>query len=629
MNQPLRLLALLLLVLSCNPAPQAAPDERTDAEALQRMAQTLRRFAESQVYVQLDGRDLLLIRGAIGRHQGVPLTFTFANPAPAEQPDAPPCDDDATGQVHTLVPSHPSFPTIQCEIVATTEPDGVEVILYSDYELPEITLLATTRVPMLPVRLHAPAVDRVLQSAMGPGGTGTLDGLYDAFRDWAIEIRGNVRYQPAEDGVTVLASLPRYTAGREPILKLISHRRFVKNRFDVDWSQPLDPWQAQPAPALYDGCPEASPEIAPAELERTIRWLGTHLTPFGLETARLPGKLAELRATARQAGFTTVEPCPSPAPATTPATSTTPPSPPSATPDSAINIGTVWQGDEMIDRLLANYWSHGILGYADPGPLRPGDSMAPAPMRRWASMLALTGSPLRLAGALDKLTADQRAIVRKILPPAPIRAVDLFAHHRPALWNLKVANVYQRYDVLGIMNWQNAARTHKIWLDRLALPINEGRRYLILDRWSDRMLTVTGDHFTVHLPAGDTRVVAIVPLNQETPTVIGTDRHLVDLAHGLHEVRYAPQQRTLAGRVDVMANCPSTIRIANPTVGPGMNVASVQTSQGDYQLGRDGLLHTLTLRDGDSASIAWRITFEPTTPSTESAPQSAPASSDN
>lgn len=568
-------------------AQQAATTSPADA-ASEPIAK-LRTPSAGQVSVRLGGREVLQIRAAFGRLNHQPVTYMFSDPPAATQPEA---GDEV---VHTLRANSPADLKLTCRIVYDPPGDRVRIILSSEGPLPEVNLLTHTPEPMLPVRFHRSGKERIIHSVLGMTARGLMDGLYDARRDEALGVEGDVTYQPMENGTVILVALRPDGQTTRTVLTLTRHPRFLESTLGLP-GEAGDRWPAGAATAGWTTCASTEPVNADAVI-RDIVWAGANLARPGLrvvQTDAFSAALADAAALARL----TVQPCPPPV-------EPDPDSPPASPSGPSITQ----QFERSVSTLFREYWAHGIIGRRELNPLWVGERLPLPQARLWASLAGLGGCGLMIADRLDVLPSERVEILARVLPPAPVRAVDLFEHGLPSLWSLKIAARFAQWDVLGVFNWSSQPVRQEVWLDRLHLDLDTHDQFAVYDVWEEYLVAVAQRRFEVDLEPRACRVLAIVPLQPHEPTLLGSNRHITCGALDLADVYYNRETATLHGRSEVTAHRPYELRIFLPQGEEELELNRVEADDLPVQVRRHGPIRCVVLHSAETRWVDWEISF--------------------
>ncbi len=542
-----------------------------------------------QVSVQLGGREVLQIRAAFGRLDHQPVTYMFNDLPAATQPEA---GDEV---VHTLRANSPADLTLTCRIVYDPPGDRVRIILSCEGPLPEINLLTHTPDPMLPVRFRRSGKERIIHSVLGMTARGLMDGLYDARRDEALSVEGDVIYQPMENGTVILVALRPDGQATRTVLTLTRHARFLASTLGLP-GESGDRWPAGSATAGWTTCSSTEPVNSDAVV-RGMAWAGANLARRGLRVVHTDVSSPAVADAALSARLT-VQPCPPPAEPD-----------PGSPPPSPFGPSISQQFEQSVSALFREYWSHGIIGYRELNPLWVGERLPLTQARLWASLAGLGGCGMMIADRLDVLPSERVEILARVLPPAPVRAVDLFEHGLPSLWNLKIAARFAQWDVLGVFNWSSQPVRQEVWLDRLHIDLDTHDQFAVYDVWEEYLVAVAQRKFEVDVEPRACRVLAIVPLQPDEPTLLGSNRHITCGALDLADVYYNRETATLHGRSEVTAHRPYELRVFLPQGEDGLEIDRVEADDLPVQVRRHGPIGCVVLHSDETRWVDWEVSF--------------------
>ncbi len=553
------LLIFAVLLVGCESPPDRTlevspqPTTRPIAEAPELVT------AEPQdIVVRLDGREILTLRGATARFNDTPVSYAFFAKAAASQPAATstPATQPAVVREHYLLKSSPPVaPPISCEIAYRAGPASATITLSADAELPSISLLATLGKDVLPVRLNRPPSRQVVQTAIGPAVNALFDGLLESKHGMAIAIDGQVAFLPGRPGIHLRASLEQPAGKRATVLTLTARKTLLRQIPPVMVADHPDDNRIDTG-AGWVACPQDG-ATDPEALLLNARWVAANLGPFGLQYVWTDGRAKALE----PLGLTT-EPC--------------------------RRVG----GPLLeIPRLSAS--SMATLEAA----------------RREASARGLAYPWLLLEGELHRLSAEQVEPLRRVCPPAPVRAVDLFDGERPGLWNLAIATAFDHWNVLGVFNSSSEPERRAIELGRLGIPVNDNARYAVYDFWQQQLLAVARNRFDVDLEPASCRVLCIRRLRRGRPTLISTSRHVTQGAIDLHDVQFDPQTLRMSGRSNVVAGDPYELCIFAGEGDERFEITGIEAASATTLVRAAGPVQIVTLESRQTRALPWSIAF--------------------
>lgn len=590
--------------------------------------------------IQLHGRNVLTIHALFAQVDNVRIAYKLSPGDAGTQP----ADDPRV--VYTLIPEREPAPALRCEIVYDDSKTQANVTVSADSRLPELFLQASTPTLMWPVRLTAAEDRDVVYSAMGPPvcgeivpGFSRLEALFDPQEGQVLAITGKTFYLPEGDGGTLTATTVAHQVTKQTILTITSHQDFCKTDRHPD----------PPTGEVISS--QASQVVAPSgwwvhvgetplddqKLERNLRWMATNLKPYGAEciftdAPQSPADSLEMQPTpplfsqtamASIAGFgfhvvsyppVEMGHAELPNPWLEPLFGGVEPSLQDLEQLARPNINATW-----------NKW---LTGRASPRPIVVGKPLTRDQAQLLASVVALSGQPVMMADALHRLPAERIAILRRILPPAPIRAVDLFDHGLPAAWNLNVVrkfgDQFEQWNIFGVFNWSELPETRFVRLTEVGIDTTAGVAFAVYDVWQERLLAVTSDTFEINVPPTACRLVCIRRLEQNRPTIIGTNRHITQGGIDLHDVKWDPDQLILSGVSDLIADDNYELRLATPRGDDSLEIVEVKTDVDAFHVRREGLLRIVTFESASSRSARWEVRFQHASNPTP-APPVAPA----
>lgn len=268
----------------------------------------------------------------------------------------------------------------------------------------------------------------------------------------------------------------------------------------------------------------------------------------------------------------------------------------------------VWAGWEGLRPALRatwlNYWSHNIVWYTDPDAICVRPPLTLEQARVWASFLALTGQPVMMGDKMYELSDERVELLRRIIPPANIRPMDLYPRAQPDIICLKLDDAAGRRDIVGIFNWSAVERQQALDAAALGLPDAD---YLVYDVWRKDLLGRLDDTLTVHLPPMSCRVFCIRPMAPDRPTLLGTSRHLTQGAVDVEN--YVCGASRISGRSRLVGGDPYEVRFF---VQPGSTPFLLTRPQADGAkagLHVEGPVGVLTLTAAENTTVDWSLLY--------------------
>lgn len=209
---------------------------------------------------------------------------------------------------------------------------------------------------------------------------------------------------------------------------------------------------------------------------------------------------------------------------------------------------------------------NGTAWISDADTVPVGESLTEDEARTWASIVALSGGMALASEDLDRLPDERLAILKRILPVAPVhgRALDIAAPDwtgvqqdgAPA-WIL--AQVLDDWWMLAATNWDDVPQ-------RLALSLpDHGIRgpLAAYDVWEGVRRDDVQGRLALTLPPHATTVLSL-RRPRRTPFVLGSTRHLVQGVMDLEDERWDGRRRVLSARAVLLDDRPYELTIALP-----------------------------------------------------------------
>lgn len=551
--------------------------------------------------INLDGRPFLeLVSARLHVEDGaVPCRVRLEQPASQPEGDAAIIYGTRSFEI---IPENSNRPICAAEV--SEQNDRITIDLHCWGDDAQLELAVETLVPMVLVRLDSREPSRLINAAVGPVSGDWFDGLFMPERDWAVSLNGYAYCEELPDRVRLTLWSDSDAPASHPTLALRSEHDFLRTRHGLAGYAPLDLRRRELMPAAWmpldTGRSPSSDEIA-----RNTVWMAINLQPYGAASVLLPG-MQSILPLVRSAA---VPSAPSPGPSR------------SADSHSGLPGISAWECfRQMATSITRRFWGHGLIAQSMSSTVLVGKPLTDDQARLYASMIGLAGESPIACERMYTLPDERTELLRRIIPAAPVRAVDLFAREGlPPVWNLTVANGAGQWNVLGLFNTSDEPRIESIELADLRLG-SGNEPFAIYDVWQRRLLRIVRNRFQLQVPAAGCRVVSVQMLAENAPTIIGTNRHITCGGIDLHDVAWDAENLTLSGLSDVVANDPYELLIYVPPGPSSFELLAVESQAGENHTREHGPLRVVTFESLSSGPLRWKLSFA----RASQAPQSPP-----
>ena len=260
---------------------------------------------------------------------------------------------------------------------------------------------------------------------------------------------------------------------------------------------------------------------------------------------------------------------------------------------------------------FSNYWMHTIVWYCDPDVIMVRPPLHYEAAKAWASLLGLSGQVLMVSDNMPELPPERVELLKRILPPQPIRPMDLFPRNPegpyPQIWDLKVATKWGRWDVVGVFRWfKEYPAKVEITPEMLGLPPG---RYIVYEVWEKKLLGELGEKLVVELKPESCKVFCIRSL-ERLPLFIGTSRHITQGYPDVVSLEWDKKGRTVTGESLVVGGDPYEIRFLINWNGEKYDCVKAVAQGAEIEQRVDGKLLVVTLRRSTSGKVKWHVEFE-------------------
>jgi len=273
-----------------------------------------------------------------------------------------------------------------------------------------------------------------------------------------------------------------------------------------------------------------------------------------------------------------------------------------------------WGGFQTaLHAVMAYYYQHNIMWYVDPDVMVLRSPLTVEQARVWATLQGLTGQALMATDRMMDLGPQRVEMLRRVYPAVDIRPLDLFPAERDKrIWDLKVAHLGRRYDVVGLFNFGEIENETLLlsWSD-LGLPAHT--LVHVFDFWNQDYLGAWEAGMTLDVAPTSCRVVTLLPDNGHIQ-LISTNRHITQGWVDLTELSFDPNKQTYRGTSHIIKNDPYELRFVYPRT-QNFRVTQITARQGDAFLPAAAADHQgwscVTIRSPETADVTWEVRFAP------------------
>jgi hypothetical protein len=173
--------------------------------------------------------------------------------------------------------------------------------------------------------------------------------------------------------------------------------------------------------------------------------------------------------------------------------------------------------------------------------------LSPTQAQAAASLLALTGGNIISGDRLPDLDPVRLEILKKSLPSwgEAARPVDLFDTDQQRIFALKVKRPFGEWTITGLFN-SNETEIQEYALPFERLWLENTKTYIAFDFWNCRYLGEITNNLKANVPPASVLLLAIHE-RSDVPKIISTDRHILQGAVELEDVRWDADKEILSG----------------------------------------------------------------------------------
>jgi len=259
---------------------------------------------------------------------------------------------------------------------------------------------------------------------------------------------------------------------------------------------------------------------------------------------------------------------------------------------------------------FSNYWMHTVIWYCDPDVIIVRQELPFEAAKVWASLLGLSGQVLMISDNMLELSEERIELLKRILPPQPIRPMDLFPRKPeppyPQIWDLKIATNWGKWDIVGVFRWfEDDPAEVIITREKLGLP--EGR-YVIYDVWEKKFIGELGDKLILKLEPETCKVLCIRML-EGIPLFLGTNRHITQGYPDVLKLKWNKERNIVKGESLLVKDDPYEIRFLIEWDNERYKCKEVKATSTSFKWEENEKLLVITLKNKVSSKVNWQVSF--------------------
>jgi hypothetical protein len=233
--------------------------------------------------------------------------------------------------------------------------------------------------------------------------------------------------------------------------------------------------------------------------------------------------------------------------------------------------------------------------------------------RAWGSWIALSGQLNLVSEWLPELPPEKLDVWKRTVPNharPSARPVDLFDGPMPRIWHLTSGEGDQRFDLVGLFNWDAKERT-SVTIDPKQLGLSDDAKLVGFDYWSNEFIAPFGGPKEFDLAGGSCRVIALRS-EQDRPQLLSTSRHVTQGLVDVTKLEWDPKTSTMRARSKVVGGDAYELRLDTP----GSQARAPEISDADRAAGvsvasvkQSGRQLRVTLKSPVTREVEWEIQF--------------------
>jgi hypothetical protein len=229
-----------------------------------------------------------------------------------------------------------------------------------------------------------------------------------------------------------------------------------------------------------------------------------------------------------------------------------------------------------------------------------------------STLIALSGGNMISGDPLTELDITKLEILKKVLPSygEAARPVDLFDSDLQSVFAMKIKKSFGQWTVAGFFNSsltetiERKFSSERLWLD-------PDKTYLVYDFWKEKFIGEVSKELLVEILPGS---VTLLSLHEKTgaPQVISTNRHVLQGAIELEDVKWDSVSGTLSGISTGPLNSAHSVTVYLPDVNPWRQVAKTGFRNSDaynYRMVDDHILR-IQVHFKDAILTEWKVSIK-------------------
>jgi len=231
--------------------------------------------------------------------------------------------------------------------------------------------------------------------------------------------------------------------------------------------------------------------------------------------------------------------------------------------DAALGASPAKWADLLGQARLAvgQMFRHGIVSWADPGPMTVGqDAFGIEQARVEATLVALPGQRLFAGDKLGGLAPDRIWLLQRSLPACDVRPGNLYPQFGLLpVWNLGVRRPFGSWHVVALFNWGDDQA--EIGFEWGEIGEAADTQFLCWEFWTETWQGVNQERFAMQVPPHTVRLMAMQPYMAH-PQFLTSDRHVTQGGVDLKGQQWADD--VLRVTLGVVGGFPTTARFFVP-----------------------------------------------------------------
>jgi hypothetical protein len=259
------------------------------------------------------------------------------------------------------------------------------------------------------------------------------------------------------------------------------------------------------------------------------------------------------------------------------------------------------------DATRAWLFTHNICWHADPDVICVRPPLTLDQARVWASLMGLTGQLLMASDKMYELPEERVELLRRIYPVLSMVPMEFYrlGDDQLEIIDLKIWKQFRHWDVVGLFNWGRKDKVIRAGIKELGL---RDHNYAVYDFWNRTFLGVVEDQAALAIPKESCRVLSLMPIYNDRPTLCSTSRHITQGGVDLLNLELERGKRRLKGESGTLvAGEPYTLAFFLPRRAP--RIVHAEAEGAEVTIKNESDFATVTFLPKEKTWLSWFVEY--------------------